>query len=185
MAPISKYSPQKLNECFYFDESDINRPRRGLKKLWDLFFLSSFSMPVLMRISQYYYNKGWLGRLIGSVFRRLNEILNNFEHGSNPNIEKGIVFHHNAVCITSDTVIESGVHIYRNVTFGIKNGKAPYIKSKAKIASHSIILGGVVVGKKSIVSPGAVVLNDVPDGKVVGGVPAKVIADVTEKNYNF
>ena len=85
----------------------------------------------------------------------------------------------------SDTVIESGVHIYRNVTFGIKNGKAPYVKSKAKIASHSIILGGVVIGEKSIVSPGAVVLSDVPDGKVAAGIPAKIITDVNHKNYNF
>lgn len=181
----SKYCPKNLTECFYFDQSDINKPRNGLKKFWDLFFLSSFSMPVLMRISQYCYRRGWFGRLLGSIFRRFNEILNNFEHGSSPNIEKGVMFHHNSVCITSDTIIESGVHIYRNVTFGIKNGKAPYIKTQAKIASHSIILGGVTVGRKSIVGPGSLVLNDVPDGKVVGGVPAKVISNVNDKNYNF
>jgi serine O-acetyltransferase len=35
------------------------------------------------------------------------------------------------------------------------------------------------------VAPGSVVVNDVPDGKIVGGVPAKVIGDVTEENYYF
>ena len=30
-------------------------------------------------------------------------------------IERGIIFHHTNVCITSNTNIESGVHIYRNV----------------------------------------------------------------------
>ena len=67
--------PKNLTECFYFDKSDINQPRKGLRKFWDLFFLSSFSMPVIMRISQYFYRKGWAGRILGSFFRRLNEIL--------------------------------------------------------------------------------------------------------------
>ena len=93
------------SECFYFDKSDINQPRKGLRKFWDLFFLSSFSMPVIMRISQYFYRKGWAGRILGSFFRRLNEILNNFEHGSNPNIEKGVIFHHNSNAIPHELLV--------------------------------------------------------------------------------
>ncbi|WP_181563794.1 hypothetical protein [Campylobacter hyointestinalis] len=77
------------------------------------------------------------------------------------------------------------MHIYRNVTFGAKNSKAPYIKQGAKIASHSIVLGGVIIGEHSIVAPGSVVINDVPDGKVVAGIPAKILCDVTEINYCF
>ena len=97
----------------------------------------------------------------------------------------GVVFHHTGVCITSDTIIEEGVHLYRNITFGAKNGKAPHIKKYAKIASHSIVLGGVTIGERSIVAPGSVVVKDVPNGKIVGGIPAKVIGDVTEDNYHF
>ena len=96
----------------------------------------------------------------------------------------GVVFHHTGVCITSGTIIEEGVHIYRNVTFGAKHGKAPYIKKYAKIGSH-FILGGVTVGERSIVAPGSVVVKDVPDGKIVAGIPAKVIMDVTEESYQF
>ena len=89
------------------------------------------------------------------------------------------------MCITSDTILEEGVHVYRNVTFGSKNGKAPHVKKFAKIASHSIILGGVTIGERSIVAPGSVVVKDVPDGKIVAGIPAKVIKDVTDDNYQF
>ena len=39
--------------------------------------------------------------------------------------------------------------------------------------------------KKAIVAPGSVVVHDVPDKKIVSGIPAKVIGDVNEKNYNF
>jgi serine O-acetyltransferase len=35
------------------------------------------------------------------------------------------------------------------------------------------------------VAPGSVVLIDVPPGKVAAGVPARIIADVTDDNYSF
>ena len=151
-------------------------------------------MPVLMRLSQYYYLKSYSANsrfskriysLISAYIRRKNVIKNNFEHGANPKISAGVVYHHTGVCITSDTTIESGVHIYRNTTFGAKHGMAPYIKRNAKIASHTIVLGGVTVGEKAIVAPGAVVVKDVPAYKIVAGVPAKVIGDITDENYQF
>ncbi len=82
-------------------------------------------------------------------------------------------------------MIESGVHIYRNVTFGAKDGFAPHIKKEAKIGSHSVVLGRVTVGEKAIVAPGAVVVKDVPPGKIAAGVPARIIGDVTDERYNF
>jgi len=36
-------------------------------------------------------------------------------------------------------------------------------------------LGGITIGEQSIVAAGSVVVNDVEDGTIVGGVPAKFI----------
>lgn len=54
------------------------------------------------------------------------------------------------------------------------------IKDGAFIGAGSIILPGVIIGRKAIVAAGAVVTKDVPDGKVVAGNPARVINDTND-----
>lgn len=52
------------------------------------------------------------------------------------------------------------------------------IKSGAVITPGSIIMAGVTIGENSIVSPGSVVSNDVPDYCVVVGNPARVVKKI-------
>jgi len=51
------------------------------------------------------------------------------------------------------------------------------------IGMGAIVLDGATVNKHCIVAAGTVVLQgfDVPEGKVIAGVPGKIIRDVTEK----
>ncbi len=48
------------------------------------------------------------------------------------------------------------------------------IEDNAVIGARAVIKAGVTVGKGSVVAMGAVVTKDVPPGKVVMGVPARV-----------
>lgn len=48
------------------------------------------------------------------------------------------------------------------------------------IGANAVILEGVRVGSNSVVAAGAVVVEDVPEGVVVAGVPAKVIKDISQ-----
>ena len=59
----------------------------------------------------------------------------------------------------------AGKNIYKPIT----------IKSGAWIGACSLILGGVTVGEGSVVAAGAVVVNDIPDNELWGGVPARYI----------
>ena len=54
------------------------------------------------------------------------------------------------------------------------------IKDGAVIGARAVIKAGVTVGARSVVAMGAVVTRDVPDGKVVMGVPARVAYDRDE-----
>ncbi|MDE5549461.1 MAG: sugar O-acetyltransferase [Clostridia bacterium] len=49
------------------------------------------------------------------------------------------------------------------------------------IGAHATILSGVIIGDGAIVAAGAVVTKDVPENTVVGGVPAKIIKKIGEK----
>lgn len=110
------------------------------------------------------------------------KIGNDVEIGANTCIARG--------CL-GDTIIHDGVkidnlcHIAHNVEIG-RNSKvialsliagSCVIGEDVWIAPGSMIKNQVIVGDKSLVGMGSVVTKNVPENKVVAGVPAKIIRD--------
>ena len=58
------------------------------------------------------------------------------------------------------------------------------IGDDAMIGANAVILEGVKIGKGAVVAAGSVVVEDVPDGVVVAGTPAKIIKHVDDKTKN-
>ena len=56
------------------------------------------------------------------------------------------------------------------------------VKRGASIGSGAVILAGVTIGESAMVGAGAVVTRDVPDHKIVKGVPARLGRDVPKKD---
>lgn len=52
------------------------------------------------------------------------------------------------------------------------------MKDNVFIGSNTTILSNVTIGSNVIIAAGSLVNKDVPDGKIVAGVPAKVIGEV-------
>lgn len=59
------------------------------------------------------------------------------------------------------------------------------IEDDVWIGSSAVITDGVHVGHGAVIAAGAVVVEDVPPGTLVGGVPAKVIRKLDEKDRDL
>ncbi|MGB4914375.1 MAG: DapH/DapD/GlmU-related protein, partial [Leptotrichiaceae bacterium] len=55
------------------------------------------------------------------------------------------------------------------------------IEDNVTVGANAVVLEGVRVGKGSVVAAGAVVTENVPEGVVVAGMPARIIKNVDEK----
>ena len=88
------------------------------------------------------------------------------------------------VCLASDVTIWTLHHDYNDESFRVKGGKVT-IGDYAWLCSNCIILPGVIIGEGAVVAAGAVVCGDVAPWSVVGGVPARVIAERERKTYNY
>lgn len=54
------------------------------------------------------------------------------------------------------------------------------VEDDVVIGANAVVLEGCRIGKGAVVAAGAVVVDDVPAGVVVAGVPAKIIKDVSD-----
>lgn len=93
-------------------------------------------------------------------------------------------------CFMEQVVVEDDVFIAPNVVFADdphppcpsyeKCVGGAVVRSGASIGSNATILPGVVIGSGALVAAGSVVVDDVADGVVVAGVPARPIKAVSE-----
>jgi acetyltransferase-like isoleucine patch superfamily enzyme len=80
------------------------------------------------------------------------------------------------VNLSSEVMIWTAQHDYRDPGFKAVF-KPVAVGDHAWLGPRCIILPGVTVGQGAVVAAGAVVTKDVPDFTVVGGVPARKLAD--------
>lgn len=93
-------------------------------------------------------------------------------------------------CFLELVTVEDDVFIAPNVVFADDPHppchryeecvRGAVVKEGARIGSNSTILPGVVIGRGALVGAGSVVVDDVPDGMVVVGSPARIAKRVDE-----
>ena len=88
------------------------------------------------------------------------------------------------VDIASEVMVYNSEHDINSPTFTAIE-EPVFIGNYVFIGPRVVILPGVNIGKGAVVAAGAVVTKDVPDFKIVGGVPAKEIGERENKDLNY
>ena len=128
------------------------------------------------------------------MIRECNEIGDDVSIGTHSNIEHHVqigdrVRIHSRVFIPEYSILEDDSWVgpgavFTNDLYPPSNRadalKGPHLMSGARVGANVTLLPGVIIGRNALVGAGAVVVCDVPDGKVVVGNPARIIKDVSE-----
>lgn len=100
-------------------------------------------------------------------------------------IAPGVFVDHGiGLVIGSTAVVEAGVTLFHGVTLGstLVHGGArhPKVRANATVAAGASVLGNIEVGAGAMVAAGSVVVRMVPAGKLVAGVPARIIGEAPD-----
>lgn len=90
----------------------------------------------------------------------------------------GLYIHHGFATIVAADRIGENFWVNQQVTIGHKSDGCPTIGDNVMVTSGAKILGKITVGNNVVVGANAVVVKDVQDNCVMGGIPAKVIKNV-------
>lgn len=131
----------------------------------------------------------------GVLVREDNEIGDDVSIGSHAIVEHHVRIGnharlHSNVFVPEFSILEDGCWLGPNVVVtnaryplspdAKTNLKGAHIKRGAKIGANATLLPGVTIGVNALVGAGAVVTQDVPDGAVVVGNPARVIKRIED-----
>ncbi|MEL6143583.1 MAG: serine acetyltransferase [Bacteroidota bacterium] len=133
----------------------------------------------LHRLSHYCYRRKL--PILPRLFRFLIFLLYNSDVPSSVRIGKGTLFSHSGVgvVIHHKAVIGDNCIIGQGITIGgrSRHPDVPVIGDKVYIGAGARVLGPITIGNGVIIGPNAVVIKDVADHTIVGGIPAKVLKE--------
>ena len=129
-------------------------------------------------ISHFLYKKNllFLARLISQIARFLTGI----EIHPGATLGAGILIDHGMGVVIGETAeLGDRITIYHGTTLGgtgkEKGKRHPTVGDKVVIGAGSKVLGNIKIGSNSKIGANSVVLDDVPEGATVVGIPGKVV----------
>ncbi|MBM7556924.1 acyltransferase [Halanaerobacter jeridensis] len=130
-----------------------------------------------------------------AMIRENNMIGNDVSVGTSSCVEHHVIIEdevrlHSQVFVPEHSKLKEGCWIGPNAVLtnakypqseNVKeNLKGAIIETNAKVGANVTLLPGIVVGKNSLVGSGSVIVNNVPEGKVVVGNPGQVVKDISD-----
>ena len=141
------------------------------------------SRSLLASIRSYQRHAGrggpWHGlvRALATLRHRFWSVVTGADVPLNSKIGGGLILPHpNGVVIHPDAVVGPNCLLFHQVTLGFGTGGVPVLGGGVDVGAGAKIIGAIKVGDRAIVGANAVVLEDVPAGATVAGIPARIIA---------
>ena len=166
------------------EEIDLIKERDpAIHSNMEVFLYPSFKAMMYYRLAHKQYLKGhyFLARLISQKGVRKTGI----EIHPGATIGKGFFIDHGTGVVIGETAeIGDNVTLYQGVTLGgtgKEHGKRhPTIGNNVMISTGAKILGSFKIGDNSKIGAGSVVLEEVPPGSTVVGVPGRVVKSAND-----
>ncbi len=97
-------------------------------------------------------------------------------------IGPGLMMMHGFATIVTARRIGADCQVAQQVTIGYDDrGDAPVLGDRVRVGAGATVIGPIEIGDDAVIGAGAVVVHDVPPGKVVGGVPARVLEGAADR----
>ena len=92
----------------------------------------------------------------------------------------GAIFYHPYATVLNAESIGENFSCIQCTTLGYGKNGLPVIGDNVSLGANVTIIGGVHIGNDVVIGAGSVVVNDIPDGCVVAGNPARIIRRISE-----
>ncbi len=113
---------------------------------------------------------------LGGIIQKLILIVYGLEIPVGTDYGGGLYIAHPVGTVVAAKSMGENCSIIASVTLGMRNEWVfPVIGNRVFIGAGARVLGGITVGDDAIIGANAVVIDDVPPGATVVGIPAKVI----------
>jgi acetyltransferase-like isoleucine patch superfamily enzyme len=179
-------------EAEYYKEIDLDKWKRvkPLLWFWQMYDHSPAGRNVRLGTQLRYMLAQRVFKKCGTGVRIFHEV--EFSFGYNMTVGNGVTIHRNVLIDDREEVIlgnDVSVSDYANIyshSHAVEDIhdvslKKTVIEDRARITYHAVILAGVHVQKDAIVGSMGVASKPVEAGWIVGGIPAKLIAQKTVK----
>jgi serine O-acetyltransferase len=153
-------------QWLYGDASARNRVKALLTD-------GTFAM-VMYRLMQ--WAQRWRLYPLAMICNKLNGFFGRCIIGRNAQFGPGFVLIHSyGVVINTNVSGGRDVKIEHAVTIGAEKNESPVLGDNVFLGAGAKIIGAVRIGSNAKVGANAVVVDDVPDGATVVGIPARVV----------
>lgn len=176
-------------DCRIFCEQEMDGHLAGLGKWFRLLLVQGLWAVTVYRFASWVYSLPRLAsipfRVVYIILSKMVEILTGIMLPASVNVGPGLyVGHFGGVIINGGVKLGANCKIAHTIgTKGAGRGPGvPIIGNNVYIGTGAKVLGKVTIGENVVIGANAVVVKDVPDNVIVGGVPARIIGPVFIKS---